>query len=219
MGLRFPKPEPRANGCGHARPDSTCGHCARKLRTRRPKTCAECGADFWPYRHGKGLTRFCRSRCYFEHQRRNGFESLACSHCRKEFTRRKVRTRPRKVGQFCSRACVGAYMRGPQNPLWRGEKDPNRGPEWRRLAEQIRKRDKFCCRRCGKSEAENAQKLSVDHVVPWRAFEDKAAANDPGNLVALCRSCHQKKTITAERQWLRGDVLGLAAYRRQVGLE
>ena len=89
---------------------------------------------------------------------------------------------------------------------------------WNRIAARIRDRDNHCCRRCGKTEADNKQKLSVDHVIPWRSFTDKLEANAESNLVSLCRSCHQKKTIGAERRWLRGDALGIQDYRKHVGI-
>jgi predicted HNH restriction endonuclease len=62
---------------------------------------------------------------------------------------------------------------------------------------------------------ENGQRLSVDHVIPWRTFTDEAAANAGTNLVALCRSCHAKKQ-RAESLWLRGDVLDMQRYQAAV---
>jgi len=110
------------------------------------------------------------------------------------------------------------YLRGPNSPLYRGESDPNRGGQWRRLSEEIRKRDGYCCQRCNRTQAENGQKLSVDHIIPWRAFTDKTAANAPSNLTSLCRRCHSIKTHLYERLWLKGDRIGMEQYRRAIQL-
>lgn len=101
-----------------------------------------------------------------------------------------------------------------------GENDSKRGPRWHARAESIRKRDGYRCRRCGKSQAENKTKLSVDHIIPWRSFADphEGEANDPANLVALCASCHSWKTTTAERAWLKGDMIGFKGYLRSLNI-
>jgi len=57
--------------------------------------------------------------------------------------------------------------------------------------------------------------LSVDHVIPYRTFESPSEANQQDNLVALCSSCHSKKT-RAERLWLKGDVLDMWRYQTSV---
>jgi 5-methylcytosine-specific restriction endonuclease McrA len=102
--------------------------------------------------------------------------------------------------------------------MFRGGTDPKRGPNWRRLAAAIRQRDDYTCRRCGKSQAENGQRLAVDHIMPWRLFDDadKTAANDPNNLVSLCKSCHAWKTARAERKFLRGDVIDFREYEKAI---
>jgi 5-methylcytosine-specific restriction endonuclease McrA len=109
-------------------------------------------------------------------------------------------------------------MRGARSAMFRGDKDPNRGADWNRIAERVRERDGYTCRWCGKTQADNRQKLSIDHVIPWRLFDNKAAANDLSNLIALCRSCHMRKTASFERLMMQGDFLALEDYRRQVGL-
>lgn len=105
--------------------------------------------------------------------------------------------------------------------MFRGDKDPNRGANWNRLADAIRERDGYTCRRCGISECGTIrrEKMSVDHVKPWRSFEDKALANHPDNLVSLCRKCHSRKTTVVERAWLRGDVLAWKQWVRSLHLK
>jgi hypothetical protein len=55
--------------------------------------------------------------------------------------------------------------------------------EWKKLAQEIRTRDKFICQYCGKKNA-----TDVHHIIPRRIKID----NSPDNLITLCKSCHQK---------------------------
>ena len=56
-------------------------------------------------------------------------------------------------------------------------------PEWKKLAQEIRIRDRFICQYCGASRS-----TQVHHVIPRRIKVD----NSPGNLITLCKSCHNK---------------------------
>jgi endogenous inhibitor of DNA gyrase (YacG/DUF329 family) len=55
--------------------------------------------------------------------------------------------------------------------------------EWKKLAQEIRKRDNFTCQLCGKKGA-----TDVHHIFPRRIKID----NSSENLITLCRSCHRK---------------------------
>jgi hypothetical protein len=55
--------------------------------------------------------------------------------------------------------------------------------EWKKLAQEVRIRDKFICQYCGKKDA-----TDVHHIIPRRIKID----NSPENLITLCRSCHIK---------------------------
>lgn len=189
-------------------------------RRRKPRVCTQCGESYLPaygehvYRTGK----WCSRKCYYATVgRRPAFVQATCMQCHKAF-RRTIAALKRVRHAFCSRACVAAFHTGEQSPMFRGDKDPNRGAAWNRRAEQARARDGHRCRRCGVTQAENRQKLSVDHVRPWRSFEDKELANHPDNLVSLCRSCHSYKTTTVEHAWLRGDVLAWRQWVRSLSL-
>lgn len=55
--------------------------------------------------------------------------------------------------------------------------------EWKKLAIQIRERDKYICQYCGKKRS-----IEVHHIMPRRIEID----NYPYNLITLCKSCHHK---------------------------
>lgn len=205
-----------------------CPICGRP-RSRAMKTCSTaCGYELIR-RRGRSVTcrvckkqfvvppslrarSYCSRACYFKSvARRFALVAAECVQCGHAF--RRTRAALRRVKRvFCSRACSARFYRGEHSAAWRGGSDPNRGPGWLKVAEEIRKRDGYCCQRCGKSQDENGQKLSVDHIVPWRRFESVAQANHPDNLVSLCRTCHSWKTSRAEQKFLKGDVLDFRSY-------
>lgn len=87
------------------------------------------------------------------------------------------------------------YLSGKNSPLWKGIDSilaaAYRGEGWLLLTERIRKRAKYCCKRCGISESELGRKLDVHHIEPWFNFTDSRQANKIANLQALCQSCHR----------------------------
>lgn len=56
--------------------------------------------------------------------------------------------------------------------------------EWRRVREQVLRRDNRECQYCGGDANE------VDHIVPW----SQGGGDEPGNLVACCRRCNLAKS-------------------------
>jgi len=69
------------------------------------------------------------------------------------------------------------------------------------------------CVNCSALPAEN-QKLSVDHIVPFRLAKQYAdempigpSPNHLDNLASLCRTCHGFK-LHPEGKLLRGDIIG-----------
>lgn len=227
-----PKGTTAVRGCrvcggpsGSRRGFSPSGFCSRKCwnvkrleaaKTRRPRICAVCLVPFigrFIYR-SKTWPECCSDKCRrVVLNRRPAMLLVACAQCGVGFRRTAAAVKRSKV-TFCNKSCQWVFMRGERSAAYRGDKDPNRGAEWNRLAETIRTRDGHRCRRCECTQGENGQKLSVDHVRPWRSFTDKSLANHPDNLVALCRKCHSFKTMTVESAWLRGDVL---AWKKWVG--
>ena len=54
----------------------------------------------------------------------------------------------------------------------------------------ILERDKFTCQSCGLITTV----LEVDHILP------DSANNDPSNLQAICRPCHEAKTLRENKR-------------------
>jgi hypothetical protein len=94
------------------------------------------------------------------------------------------------------KAKISAALIGKNHPNWLGgrtffRRSSYRGPGWKSLAEKVRKRQGYCCKRCGISQFEKGQALDVNHIEPWFNFTETRKANRLSNLEALCRSCHQ----------------------------
>lgn len=194
-----------------------CGYELRKRTTRPQRSCNHCGEMYWP--QGSFRVKFCSRKCYIaDIGTRRAMLTATCMECGSKFKRTAAALK-RVRHAFCGNACVRKFFVGEKSPMFRGDKDPNRGAAWNRRAEAIRERDGYSCRRCGLCQTGNGQKLSVDHVKPWRSFEDKDAANHPSNLVSLCRSCHNFKTSTVERAWLRGDRVAYLQWVRSLHLK
>lgn len=62
-------------------------------------------------------------------------------------------------------------------------------PAWITLAKQIRQRDNFTCRRCGKYGPNGGGELHVHHIKP----RGRGGSDDPSNLITLCLDCHSKQ--------------------------
>lgn len=63
------------------------------------------------------------------------------------------------------------------------------GSKWDRLRRLVLARDKHLCQDCWPQKVTPA--TQVDHVVA----KAKGGTDDPANLRALCRPCHDRKTI------------------------
>ena len=69
--------------------------------------------------------------------------------------------------------------------------DPNNyGPDWMRVRDRVRARDKYTCQVCG--AVETNRQHDVHHKIPFRAFSSYVEANRLENLTTLCPSCHHK---------------------------
>jgi DEAD/DEAH box helicase domain-containing protein len=84
--------------------------------------------------------------------------------------------------------------------------DPNDyGPDWPRIRDRVRARDKYTCQVCGAVEA--GRQHDVHHKTPFRAFPSALEANRLENLTTLCSSCHRK---VEQNVRMRSGLSGLA---------
>ncbi len=212
-----PCPERDARGVRRIGRQKMCSLACAIKSLRKTVNCVRCGQAFVTGRLRR--RKYCSIGCYRQSIVDGGTErgtwvKRPCLFCGAIVKRRRHWVRKRI---FCNPLCAGRYSTGERSTNWRGGASLRRGSSWRRQSALARERDGLCCRRCGKSQADNGQKLSVDHVRPWRDCEHEAEANDLRNLISLCRSCHAKKA-KLERAWLQGDWMALASYRLSVGL-
>lgn len=61
---------------------------------------------------------------------------------------------------------------------------------WRRKADCILERDRYCCRMCLKAGVINNRELSVHHIIPL--VSDFGRRLDDSNLITLCRYHHEQ---------------------------
>lgn len=219
------KPRPLCPICGTkplARGCKTCGvACGYRLKMqnlRSQKPCQICGKLFWPRRYSNGLWMKCCSQvCEFK-RRTIGHEHILtnCAECGAKVKRFKGGRKA--VKYFCSVPCRRKHMRGPNSPLYRGGRDPNRGRGWMSIARETRERDCHTCLRCNEVHVPGTTSFPVDHIIPWRCFENKWDANDPSNLATLCPRCHQYKTLIVERRYFKGNVQPMEDYKRALRL-
>jgi len=73
--------------------------------------------------------------------------------------------------------------------LWNNEAN-DYGSEWKEITRFIRQRDTFRCQVCGVLETDRPH--DVHHKVPFRLFSSMNEANEFGNLIALCSTCHRR---------------------------
>ena len=118
---------------------------------------------------------------------------VKCSYCGKTLLLTDSKINRTKQYHYCSRECMSKHyiglVYGENHPSWKGGYDNvYYGPNWKRISEQVRKRDNHTCQRCGKKQENIA--LPVHHIIPLREFEDYNEGNDINNLITLCPTCH-----------------------------
>jgi 5-methylcytosine-specific restriction endonuclease McrA len=174
-----------------------CGGMLR--RKRRSVSCKNCG-NVIEIAQSQRSRKFCSFLCANIYSRKQ--LQVNCQGCGKEFQRGRALVR-RNKNSYCSKECFKANHFGEATGAWRGGNSHYRGRDWRVQSAEARKRDAYTCQVCGKPQAKN-EKLSVDHIIPWRIVR----RNDLVNLISTCRApCHASKTQGAEAAFLRGDYL------------
>ncbi|MEP7135880.1 MAG: DEAD/DEAH box helicase [Chloroflexota bacterium] len=102
--------------------------------------------------------------------------------------------------------------------------DPNDyGPEWAKIRDRVRARDKYTCQVCGAPETPSTndresgrgdpaptkprRQHDVHHKTPFKAFVSREEANRLENLTTLCPTCHHKVEANVR---MRSGLAGLA---------
>jgi 5-methylcytosine-specific restriction endonuclease McrA len=172
--------------------------------------CGVCGGAFSVdasrLKHGRG--KHCSPACQYEARRRQPKKAvgLTCIGCGSAFSLPPSKVTSHKgAGKYCSRPCRDRHWKGDKNPNWQnGDRVYKRGSHWHAIRRRIIARDKVC-QHCGTDGP-----LHVHHVLPFRLFEDKDAANAESNLVALCPPCHRREDARSKWVPVGGGVLHFA---------
>ena len=196
-------------------PAQTCScACRGKLKTQnhaQTLVCRVCGEVF---KRGNshiknGRNKTCSVECrWVWHSRLMSGENhpmwkdakkvFKCVVCGEDFKRyKKDDSRNKTCSTECKYIYIAKVLSGENHYLWAGGTRAYRGMDWRRIRQDILKRDNYTCQDCGKTTeeetVENNKELSVHHIIPFRFFgEEHEKANRPENLITLCNSCHRK---------------------------
>lgn len=173
--------------------------CWQQWLTQHLPMCVICQQE--RVQESKYLT--CSQACGYILRRLQFGHPKNCKQCGEAFWPERA---PRGRKEFCSKQCSGDWHVEARHPNWRGGKEKSRGPQWERRSRQIRERDHHKCRRCGVAQSDVEQPFAVDHILPWKCFENKETANEEMNLATLCGRCHGIKTFRIERALAGGDV-------------
>lgn len=196
---------------------------AKDRAERKPRSCPGCGSRFVARQFtGRQWQKFCTPACHRAEAAKNQFRLIRCAECDREVVKLTAQAK-RATTHYCSVDCRTKHFRAEHHPMHRPESfldSKRRGgvSRWKAIAAQTRNRDGHTCRRCRRRHLPTERQFPVDHVIPWRCFEDKDQANDLSNLVTLCHSCHTWKTTTIERQYLKGDRIGLEQFKKACAL-
>lgn len=87
---------------------------------------------------------------------------------------------------------------GWTNPRRGSSSERGYGWRWRKLRAQILERDKGLCQPCMR-DGRVMPAVAVDHIVP----KAEGGTDEPENLEAICKRCHQLKTADEARRGKR----------------
>lgn len=180
--------------------------CSRECRNKNidaivDYVCQECGKTFRLQRSLK--RKYCSKSCAGKHSyvvSRNPKPIYGnCQRCGNQLSA----SQRYEGGLFCSKACYYAFRIGLTNEQYAAMiegvivndlPDSYRGPNWSSQRKNARRRDNYCCQRCGISESELYRQLDVHHIKPFHTFDpaDYRRANALENLVCLCNLCHRQ---------------------------
>lgn len=159
----------------------------RKFENR---DCVICGCEMTVPKSLKSITtcsKYC-SNVKLRMSKNKGYYSL-CRVCDK-----LIWNQPKKHHQFCSIECkdIGTSIFTNERNIVRGKYKKYYGENWLPQRDRARKRDNYCCQKCGITEKEYGKQLSVHHIIPFITFESYLEANKLHNLICVCEPCHRK---------------------------
>jgi 5-methylcytosine-specific restriction endonuclease McrA len=151
---------------------------AKKIRTM----CVHCGIYFEHY--ACSPRTFCSRWCFNDRPSRR---IKACPVCTRTFLAPSV-----NVKKYCCREC---YYKSKRKSLRKNERKFLR---WTSLTRRIRRRDSWSCVACGALNR-TGRLFSVDHIIPYVTVKRTTIGPDhPDNLMTLCQSCHNRKTLAEQ---------------------
>lgn len=184
----------------------TCGIILGAQRRRRLSTrpCGHCQTPFTP-RNWK--EKSCSRPCYFANKKGRPATYIppsvqrvlvACPWCLIMHPKRPKEIQGRNV--FCSRPCYRKFQAQQHLGTHFPSEDANAfylSAAWGRLKRAAKKRDAYTCQACLHIFDMHSPGMIVHHIRPRELFDTQGkdvhpVADDPQNLVTLCRGCHQK---------------------------
>lgn len=76
------------------------------------------------------------------------------------------------------------------------------GAAWDRLRASIMERDSYLCQVCLENRQRATPATHVDHILS----KAKGGTDDPANLRAICRPCHDRKSIEEKGHRVRPTI-------------
>lgn len=139
-----------------------------------------------------GHNKFCSAICF----NRYGKTMVKCDCCNKDLWLTNSQLK-RSLYHYCSKICAEDdsryHLRDNSHQRWKGGGIYLRGKNWAAIRKAVRDRDGHKCMICGMTEKELGKAMDVHHIVPYRLFKNDEEANDLGNLISLCPSCHHRE--------------------------
>lgn len=169
--------------------------------------CENCGDTFEVYPYREDSARFCSRDCKDdflagrtgeEAPRWEGAkETFVCDNCGDEFDEYPYRNDGRFCSESCYREAAKEIFAGSGNPVWRGGRVENYGPNWQDRRKKALERDGYACQDCGQHADEMDRSPDVHHKTRLGWFKEEYDApewyekgNRLENLVTLCQRCH-----------------------------
>lgn len=145
--------------------------------------------------------KFCSNNCRAKYnakiitEKQKNQVKVTCDSCNEEFDKKTSDVRNLN---FCKTSCMYEYyskeklFAGENSGTWNGGKKTYYGENWLSQRRKVRKRDNYTCQKCGITEEDYGQELSVHHITPFVMFDDYLEANKDDNLISVCEPCHRK---------------------------